>query len=152
MSSVRRAEVEDAAAVARLLDAFNREYEEETPGIEVLTERAARMIGSDTIIALLAGDGPDGIAQFQYRPSIWSAAPFAYLAELYVTPERRGQGLGRDLLTAVIEISRADGAELIDLNTSTDDRAAIGLYESAGFTNREGRPDGPRMLYYERDL
>ena len=41
---------------------------------------------------------------------------------------------------------------MIDLNTRTDDRAAIGLYESAGFTNREGRPDGPRMRYYERDL
>jgi hypothetical protein len=24
--------------------------------------------------------------------------------------------------------------------------------ESAGFINREGGPEGPRMLYYERDL
>jgi hypothetical protein len=24
--------------------------------------------------------------------------------------------------------------------------------ESAGFTNREGGPEGTRMLYYERDL
>jgi hypothetical protein len=32
------------------------------------------------------------------------------------------------------------------------DTAARALYESAGFTNREGSEDGPRMLYYERDL
>ena len=35
---------------------------------------------------------------------------------------------------------------------SEDDTAARALYESAGFTNREGRPDGPVMLFYERDL
>ncbi len=26
------------------------------------------------------------------------------------------------------------------------------LYESAGFTNREGKPDGPVMYVYEREL
>ena len=40
----------------------------------------------------------------------------------------------------------------MDLNTSEDDVAAVRLYESVGFTNREGGPDGPTMLYYERDL
>ena len=30
--------------------------------------------------------------------------------------------------------------------------AARALYESEGFTNREGRPDGPVMFFYERDL
>ena len=39
-----------------------------------------------------------------------------------------------------------------DIATSVDDTAARGLYESAGFTNREGRPDGPAMLFYEREL
>ena len=36
----------------------------------------------------------------------------------------------------------------IDLNTSERDVAAGALYESARFTNREGGPNGPRMLYY----
>ena len=40
----------------------------------------------------------------------------------------------------------------MDLGTSETDVAARGLYDSAGFTNREGKPDGPVMLYYERDL
>jgi len=26
------------------------------------------------------------------------------------------------------------------------------LYESMGFTNREGSPDGPSMLFYEREI
>jgi hypothetical protein len=48
--------------------------------------------------------------------------------------------------------ARQRGAARIDLNTSVDDVAARALYESAGFTNREGGAEGPQMLYYERDL
>ena len=51
-----------------------------------------------------------------------------------------------------MEEARAGGRRAIDLGTSENDVAARGLYESAGFTNREGRPDGPVMLFYEREL
>jgi ribosomal protein S18 acetylase RimI-like enzyme len=51
-----------------------------------------------------------------------------------------------------MEAARERGAAHIDVGTSEDDTAARALYESAGFTNREGGPDGPRMLHYERDL
>ncbi len=51
-----------------------------------------------------------------------------------------------------MEEARAAGASFIDLGTSEDDVAARGLYESAGFTNREGKPDGPVMYVYEREL
>jgi ribosomal protein S18 acetylase RimI-like enzyme len=149
---VRRAGPEDAAEVARLLHDFNREFGEPTPPVDVLAERALRMISEEEIHVLLAGDGPDGIAQLSFRTSIWSGEPDAYLQELYVVPARRGEGLGRALLDAAMELARERGATHIDLGTSEDDTAARGLYESTGFTNREGSPDGPRMLYYERDL
>jgi ribosomal protein S18 acetylase RimI-like enzyme len=51
-----------------------------------------------------------------------------------------------------MEHARERGARHIDLNTSEDDVAARALYERMGFTNPEGAPDGPPMLYYERDL
>jgi hypothetical protein len=38
------------------------------------------------------------------------------------------------------------------LATSEGDVAARALYESAGFSNREGDPDGPIMYFYEREL
>jgi ribosomal protein S18 acetylase RimI-like enzyme len=101
---------------------------------------------------LLAGDGPDGFALMRFRPSYYAAASECYLAELYVVPEKRGQGIGRKLMAAVLDAARARGATHIDLNTSEDDRGARALYESLGFTNREGRPDGPTMYYYEREL
>src|SRR5688500_14770382 len=110
------------------------------------------MLERGEMTVLLAGDGPDGIAELRFRRSVWTGQLDAYLEELYVAPERRGEGLGRALLEAAMQAARAAGATHIDLGTSEDDVAAIGLYESAGFTNREGAPDGPRMLYYERDL
>ena len=51
-----------------------------------------------------------------------------------------------------MDAAREAGAPHVELTTGEDDTEARGLYESAGFTNREGPPDGPRMLYYERDL
>ena len=67
-------------------------------------------------------------------------------------PPRRGEGLGEKLLEAALDASREAGAKFIHLGTSTDDKAARGLYEKLGFTDREGDPDGPLMIFYEREL
>jgi ribosomal protein S18 acetylase RimI-like enzyme len=150
--TVRLATAADASALGRLLHTFNTEFEEPTPDADVIAERAAPLIESGEVTVLFAGDGPDGFAQLRFRPSLYTGALDAYLEELYVVPERRGHGLGRALLEAAMEHARQRGAAHIDLGTSEDDVAARALYESAGFTNREGGPDGPAMLYYERDL
>ena len=123
-----------------------------TPGPERLAERVRELMAGGETIVLLAGDGPDGVAVLRLRPSIWTSALECYLAELYVAPERRGEGLGRALMELAIEEARRAGADHMDLGTSEDDVAARGLYESLGFTNREGRPDGPIMFVYEREL
>jgi ribosomal protein S18 acetylase RimI-like enzyme len=149
---VREATAADADAVARMLDAFNREYDDVTPGPEAIAERLRELLGGDDLAVLVVGEGPDGLAVLRFRPSLWSRALECYLAELYVVPERRGQGLGRALMGAAIEFARGHGADFMDLGTSEDDVAARALYESFGFTNREGRPDGPIMYVYEREL
>jgi ribosomal protein S18 acetylase RimI-like enzyme len=142
----------DAPVFGRLLHAFNVEFGEPTPDADLIAERAAPLIASGDVTVLFAGDGPDGFAELRFRPSLYTGALDAYLEELYVVPESRGQGLGRALLEAAMEHARERGAARIDLNTSDADVAARSLYESAGFTNREGGPEGPRMLYFERDL
>jgi ribosomal protein S18 acetylase RimI-like enzyme len=151
-TQIRLASAADAPAFGRLLHAFNVEFGEPTPTADVFAERAAPLIESGEVTVLLGGDAPDGFAELRLRPSLYTGALDAYLEELYVVPERRGHGLGRALLEAAMEHARERGAAHIDLGTSEDDVAARALYESAGFTNREGGPDGPSMLYYERDL
>ncbi|HEV2789683.1 MAG TPA: GNAT family N-acetyltransferase [Solirubrobacterales bacterium] len=149
---VRRAGVEDAPAIARLLHDFNLEFEEPSPGVEALTATCRRLLEADEITVLLAGDGSDGLALLRFRPALWTEGLEAYLQELYVVPGLRGRGIGRALLEAAIELSREKGAAGIDLNTGETDTAARDLYESMGFTNREGGPDGPSMLFYEREI
>ena len=149
---VRRADVVDAPEVARLLHDFNTEFDDPTPGVEALTGRARLLLAEGEITVLLGGERPDGIALIRLRPAIWTEGLDAYLEELYVAPERRGEGIGRALLEAAMDAAREAGAVRIDLGTSVDDTAAIALYESCGFTNREREPDGPQMLLYERDL
>lgn len=152
--AVRRAGVADAEALGRLLHDFNAEYDEPSPGPAAFAERLRELLAAadgDTA-PLVAGDGPDGFAILRFRPSLYSRALECYLAELYVVPDRRGQGLGRALLEAAIALARDQGADRMDLGTSEDDVAARALYEKLGFTNREQPPDGPIMVVYEREL
>ena len=150
--AIRRAEPVDADAIAKLLDAFSREFDEPTPGPEVLAERVRQLLTADEITVLLAGTEPHGLAVLRFRPALWTDALDCYVEELYVGPERRGQGLGRALMEAVIEHARPRGAAHIDLGTGEDDLAARSLYESLGFDNRGGRRDGPVNYFYEREL
>lgn len=149
---IRLARAADTSVFGSLLHAFNTEFGESTPSADVIAERAAPLIERGELTVLLARDGADGFAVVRFRPSIYTGALDAYLEELYVVPERRGRGFGRTLLETAMAHARERGAAHMELNTSEADAAARALYESAGFTNREGGPDGPPMLYYERDL
>ena len=150
--AIRRASEADAAMIGRLLYDFNTEYDEPAPEAGQIAERVRElMAGGDTEV-LLGGPGPDGLAVLRFRSSIWSQALECYLAELYVVPARRGRGLGRALMNAAIAFARENGADYMDLGTAETDVAARRLYESLGFSNREGKPDGPINFYYELDL
>ena len=149
---VRLAGLQDAAAVGRLLYDFNREFGEPTPAPPVLAERIAQLLeGGDTLV-LLAGAGPDGLAVLRFRAAIWSAGLECYLAELYVAPASRGQGLGRALMEAALRHARDRGADTMDIGVDEPDHAARQLYESLGFTNRAAGEDGPVMYVYGREL
>src|SRR5471030_2683565 len=95
---IRRAGADDAAGVAELLHAFNREYDDPTPPPDELAERIRELLAAGDTTILLAGEPACAVAVLRFRLSIWSRGLECYLAELYVTPERRGQGIGRALM------------------------------------------------------
>jgi GNAT superfamily N-acetyltransferase len=151
-SLVRLAGPEEFGAVGQLLHRFNTEFGEFTPSPLVLAHRLRQLIeGGDTAV-LVAGEGPDGLAIVRFRAAIWSDGLECYLAELYVVPDRRRQGLGRALMKAAIEEALQRGAVSMDIGVDEPDLAARQLYESLGFTNRAGGVDGPLMYVYEREL
>jgi ribosomal protein S18 acetylase RimI-like enzyme len=141
-------------AAAQLLHDFNVEYDEPSPPPDQVAGRLNELIEQDHVVVLLARaeeDAPVGVAVMRVQPSVWSQAHEAYLAELYVVPNRRGQGYGRELISEAIRVARDRGADYAFLVTSEDDRLAQRLYEAAGFRKTEGE-DGPLMIAYERDL
>jgi len=152
VTAVRPATVEDAGAIGELLYAFNREYDEETLPAAAIADRLRELLAGSETIALLAGPGPDGFAVLRLRPALASPGLECYLAELYVIPARRRQGLGLALMEEVIATARAAGADHLSLDTSEDDVGARALYERMGLVNREGGPDGPISYCYERTL
>ena len=148
----RRAQTSDAEAIARLLHDFNAEYDDFTPGPEALAKRMRVLLARGDVTVVLAGDPPEGLALMRFRPALWTDTLDCYLEELYVVPDRRGQGIGRALMEAAMDVARYEGAAYMDLGTGHDDVAARALYEKLGFNNTEGKPDGPINYFYEREL
>ncbi|KGN30644.1 acetyltransferase [Knoellia sinensis KCTC 19936] len=143
----------DRAAV--LLHAFNTEYDDPTPAPPVLAQRLTALTAEDEVIVLLARaaeNAPaEGVAVLRIHASVWSLASEAYLAELYVSPDLRGQGLGRALLALALDTGRENGADYAMVVTSADDVSAQFAYRAAGFRTTEGE-GGPELIAFERDL
>lgn len=92
------------------------------------------VIGDGWIDSLIAED--DGVmlgtAALVRDPLGWSA----HVGEvrLLVSGERRGSGLGRDLLEAVFGIASARGVEKLIARMTPDQASAVALFESLGFS------------------
>jgi ribosomal protein S18 acetylase RimI-like enzyme len=57
----------------------------------------------------------------------------AHLYQMWVAPEKRGQGVGRALLDAAIVWARSVGARAVVLDVTIGNGEAARLYEAAGF-------------------
>lgn len=65
--------------------------------------------------------------------STFAAKPRLNVHDLSVLPEQRGQGIGRQLLRAVLDRARAGGCCGVTLEVRQDNAAAQALYRSLGF-------------------
>jgi GNAT superfamily N-acetyltransferase len=147
----RAATSSDADTVARLLDAFNREYQVPTPGPDVLTARLRGLLAGGDVIAFLAGDPAVAVALLTLRPNVWYDGPVVLVDELYVAPEARGRGIGSALLAAVESLTCERGGQLIEIAVDGADTDAHRFYERHGYTSMEPGQDQP-SFYYHRSV
>jgi ribosomal protein S18 acetylase RimI-like enzyme len=71
-------------------------------------------------------------------------APEAFISNVSVVSELRGQGVATALVAGCIDRVRSSGAATLKLEVATADRAAGRFYEKLGFTDRDPEPaDGP---------
>ena len=131
--------VSDLASVARLFDLYRQFYDQPTSpqlAYEFINERFTR---SESVL-LVAESTQQGVVGFcQMYPTFCSveAAPIYSLYDLFVLPEARKLGAGRQLLLAAEAKAAADGKVRMDLTTAKTNLSAQSLYESLGWIRDE---------------
>jgi ribosomal protein S18 acetylase RimI-like enzyme len=123
---VRPARAADHAAFVRLFP----ELAVDDPTLD--EEQFVQKLMPETLVAE-AGEGPDpahvvGYAFFQIMKDL------AYVRHLVTAPEARRKGVGRALLTAIVQQARDAGCLSWCLNVKPDNTAALALYTSFGLS------------------
>lgn len=98
-----------------------------------VVEAWAEAVGEGVIDSLVAEDDGKivGTAALVRDPFSWS--PHVGEVRLLVSPDRRGAGLGRDLLEAIFAIAHAHGATKLVAQMTPDQTGSVTLFESLGF-------------------
>lgn len=149
--AVRRATVADAARVAELLHDFNTEFDTDSPGTDVLTERLRSLLATTQTFALLGGAPAVGVALVTLRSNVWYPGPVALLDEMYVAPDARGGGIGGAIVDRLVADCRLAGVSAIEINVDEGDVDAQRFYERHGFHASDPQT-GERAFYFSQEL
>ena len=145
---VRKATIEDAPEMARVIAAVAEEGWIATEPPVDLRARAARF--AESIRASGGSSAGSWVLEREGRiVGIAGAhetdAPGVLSLGMSVLAEARGRGGGRALLAAIIDHARSCGAHKLELEVWPDNEAAIALYRGAGF-----EVEGQRRDHYRR--
>jgi ribosomal protein S18 acetylase RimI-like enzyme len=85
------------------------------------------------------GDDPAGYVVLTFTYSIEFGGRAAFIDELYIAPDRRGRGIGRQTLAFLTELAVSMRVRVLLLEVTPTNEAARRLYSSAGFAERTYR-------------
>jgi GNAT superfamily N-acetyltransferase len=144
---VRLAQVHDAAAVAVAVRELLIELSGDAPPVGAL-ERAARSVLEDPTAGavLLADDGGQiaGVLSASWQTAIHVPGRYALIQDLWVSPDHRGQAIGRELLLALFEL--AVEREIVRVEVGLPSERFAGLRATEAFYLANGFSLlGPRM-------
>jgi GNAT superfamily N-acetyltransferase len=93
-----------------------------------------------------------GYAVYFYSYSTWQGRNGIYLEDLYITPEQRGGGAGRDVLRHIAREAVAKGCGRFEWSVLDWNEPAIGFYQSLGAEPHAEwvryRLEGDRLLQF----
>jgi GNAT superfamily N-acetyltransferase len=146
----RLATVDDADVLAQLLHDFNTEFDTPTPGASAIAMNLRALLAGDATFAVVA-EPALGVGLVTLRPNVWYDGPVALLDELYVVPDRRGQGIGTAMIELLTTECRARGVRRIEINVDESDVDAQRFYRRHGFSDVD--PDSAeRASYFSQEL
>jgi len=129
---IRPANEADEASWRQLWQAYNDFYEASVPP-SVTSATWQRIMSPDSPIGCIvaeAGGEVAGFANFVSGPYTWSDRPHCLLEDLYVRPEFRSFGIGRQLIEALVKRAKSAGWTEVYWITKEDNFRARRLYES----------------------
>ncbi|BDM23212.1 GNAT family N-acetyltransferase [Pseudomonas sp. LRP2-20] len=95
-----------------------------------------------------------GFAVYFYSYSTWQGRNGIYLEDLYITPEQRGGGAGRDVLRHIAREAVAKGCGRFEWSVLDWNEPAIGFYQSLGAEPQAEwvryRLDGDKLLQFAK--
>lgn len=138
--TIRRAAVEDVAAVQGLLAALARGLGEARQFRGTAHDLRRYGFGErphfEALMAERAGK-PVGLVLFFPEFSTWRGRPGVYVQDLFVAPAARGGGLGRRLIEAPALSAAAWDAAYMRLSVHAGNRDAVDFYARLGFQTAE---------------
>lgn len=119
---------------ARLFDRY-RQFYQCAPDIALATAFITERVENDESVIFMACNGDVGMGFVQLYPSFCSveAIKIFILYDLYVEPEVRQSGLGKQLMEHASAFAKGQGAGRVDLLTDNDNLVGQGLYEKLGY-------------------
>ncbi len=126
--------------VVPLIAAYQRFYAVAEPSDERNRAFFARFLAPSEDGMLLRARGDDGAGPIRgYACLYWHFSSLdpgetVLMNDLFVVPEARGEGVGRALIEAALEVARERGCKSLEWSTAPDNQTAQRLYDSTGAT------------------
>lgn len=87
-------------------------------------------------ICAVEDDRVIGFCSLILKNNLWQAGYLAHIDELIVDEQHRGRGIGRSLLSTIIEMAVKNGCSRTELDSAFHRTDAHKFYETEGFENR----------------
>jgi ribosomal protein S18 acetylase RimI-like enzyme len=153
--NIQIARATDLDLLVRLASAFRDYLQQSSPSDAEFRDAIARLLQDPDTEFFLAQDAQGiafGYIQCRYRYSVWVSGYQAELEDVFVLPEVRRQGVGRQLVQFAIDRAIAKECRSIGLNTNERNTGAIALYQQLGLKAERSLWQGGRQLGLEKIL
>lgn len=152
-NNIRMAEMRDYPGVSLLMDELHQMHVEARPDLyraletrmeekeftELLeTDKRYLYVAESSETGLILGYGSAQLSVIQDNP-LMVDRKMLYIHELVVDTKHRGQGTGKQLIQAFIELGRELQADSVELSVSTFNSGAQAFYEQMGLVVRSSR-------------
>tara|TARA_B100000678_G_scaffold117761_2_gene98756 strand:+ start:448 stop:909 length:462 start_codon:yes stop_codon:yes gene_type:complete len=138
MNHVRPACIADLQPLSELLNGYRVFYSQESDIQAARDFLQTRFALADSRLLVSDNEGVlEGFVQLYPTLSTVRVGPRWTLADLFVAPEARGKGIGRELMEAAANLAREQGVGQLTLNTQTHNHTAQALYESLNWQRND---------------